>query len=50
LSECSINVFVPLNRHFQSLLVTKSNMAIALLYQPRSCLTPGITRAHIQRS
>ena len=26
LSECSINVFVPLNSHFQILLTTKSNM------------------------
>jgi len=39
LSECSINILVPLNSHFQSLLETKSNMAIVLLYQPRSCLT-----------
>ena len=39
LSECRINLFVPLNSHFQSLLETKSNMAIALLYQPRNCLT-----------
>jgi hypothetical protein len=30
LSECRIKVFVPLN-HFQSLLETKSNLAIALL-------------------
>jgi hypothetical protein len=34
LSECRINIFVPLNSHFRSLL--KSNMAIALLYQPRT--------------
>jgi hypothetical protein len=26
LSECRINVFVPLNSHFQSLLETKSNL------------------------
>ena len=32
LGECRINVFVPLNSHFQSLLRLKSNMAIALLY------------------
>src|SRR5882672_7224145 len=31
LSECRINVFVPLNSHFQSLLEIKSNMATALL-------------------
>ena len=30
-SECRISVFGPLNSHFQSLLQTKSNMAIALL-------------------
>jgi hypothetical protein len=34
LSECSINIFIPLNSHFQSLLETKSNLAIVLLYQP----------------
>jgi hypothetical protein len=34
LSECRINVFVPLNCHFQVLLEIKSNMATALLYQP----------------
>jgi hypothetical protein len=28
LSECSINVFGPLNSHFQTLLTTKSNMPI----------------------
>ena len=38
LSECGINVFVPLNSHFHSLLKTKSNMAIALLCQLRSYL------------
>jgi hypothetical protein len=32
LNECRINVFVPLNSHFQSLLRLKSNMAITLLY------------------
>jgi hypothetical protein len=42
LSECRINVFVPLNSHFQSLLEIKSNMAIAS-YQPRSCLTVELT-------
>jgi hypothetical protein len=31
LSESHINVFVPLNSHFQSLLEIKSNMATALL-------------------
>jgi hypothetical protein len=43
LSECRINVFVPLNCHFQSLLEIKSNMAIALLYQPRSGLTTAFS-------
>jgi hypothetical protein len=31
LTECRIQVFVPLNSHFQSLLEIKSNMATALL-------------------
>ena len=30
-SECCINVFVPLNSHFQSLLQIKLNTAIAVL-------------------
>ncbi len=30
LSECRINVFVPLNCHFQNLLEIKSNLATAL--------------------
>ena len=30
-SECRINVFVPLNRHFQNLLKTRSNIATALI-------------------
>jgi hypothetical protein len=33
LSKCRINVFVPLNSHLQTLLETKSNMAIALLFK-----------------
>ena len=36
LSECSINVFVPLNSHFQTLLKTKSNMV------RRKRLLPGV--------
>lgn len=32
LSEYRIDVFVPLNSHFQSLLHIESNMAIVLLY------------------
>ena len=48
LSECRINIFVPLNSHFQSLLEIKSNMTIALLYQPRSCLTLCFTGSPTQ--
>jgi hypothetical protein len=39
LSDCRVKVFVPLNSHFQSLLETKSNTAIAFLFQPQSGLT-----------
>jgi hypothetical protein len=39
LSEYRINVFVPLNSHFQSLLETKSNIGIALVINQRRCLT-----------
>jgi hypothetical protein len=39
LSECRINVFVPLNSNFRaSLRLIKHGVAIP--YQPRSCLTP----------
>ena len=59
LSECRINVFVPLNSHFNLLRLDqtykansypgchgrqRAHLAIALVYQPRSCLMPGITR------
>jgi hypothetical protein len=49
LSECRINVFVPLNSHFQSLLATKSHaigllLSITRLKPPKTALHTRVIR------